>query len=399
MTEAVASGCPMHDNVDRRKSAKLAAKMTKPDGGAHWVKKPSVARAILRSPEALQAGAGAEMLNFENPEHMPVFFLDGADHRKKRTKTQKFLSPKAVSEQHHTIMREVTDELLAEFQRAGTAKLEDVSFQLAIEVVGEILGLTNSDQAGRAKRIQRVLYASIAQREGNFANRILKFQQAFHTGNFFLWDVLPAIKARKKAPKNDAISFYIEEGYSNMAIVVECLTYGAAGMLTTREFIVMTAWYLFEDLALRQRFLDGDSKEQINILLEILRLEPVAAMVHRRVNAEVEGLGDKPMPAGELYGIDIRAANVDEELVGECPFALDPDRAQRQRDTGRYMSFADGPHNCPGWQVALHETRIFLEQLFKLPGVKLDREPDMSWNEGVKGYELRNAMISCDKSA
>jgi len=392
---AATRGCPVHNNVDRRKSAEIAKLNTKPDNNAHWVKSPDVARKILRSQQAIQAGAGAEFVTFENPEHAPVFFLDGIDHHRKRLKIQKFLSAKAVAERHLEVMRRISAKIIDGFKREGTAKLEDLSFDLAIDVVGEILGLTNSDRLGRARRIQRVLYSTMDQGRTGFSGFVVKLKQIFFTYIFFLRDVKPAIDARKKAPKNDAISFFLEDGYSSKTIIIECLTYGTAGMLTTREFIVMAAWYLFDDAELRQRFLDGDENEQLAILLEIVRLEPVAALIHRKMNEPVD-LDSSVKPAGELYAIDIRAANISEELVGECPFAVDPERAKRQRDTGRFLSFSDGAHNCPGWHVAMHETRIFLEQLFKVPGLKLEREPDMSWNNGLKSYELRNAIVSCD---
>lgn len=398
MTDTPSTTCPVRDNVDRRKTAKLAQESNKVEEGAHWVKQPAVARKVLRSKFALQAGASADMLKYKNPEQMPVFFLDGTEHANKRRTSLRFLSPKAVSEKHFDVMRWVTDELLAEFQQRGSAKLEDLSFRLAVEVVGEILGLTNSSQAGKVRRIQWVLHSSITSARNTVLARFwLNLRRVFFTGLFFLFDVRPAMKARKIAPKDDAISTYIEQGYTNTAIIVECLTYGTAGMLTTREFIIMAAWYLFEDAALRQRFLAADAAEQIAILLEIVRLEPIAAKIMRRVNEEVEGLQDAPIPAGEKYDIDIRTLNMQEELVGECPFAVDPDRAKRQNDSGRFFSFGDGPHGCPGWQVALHETRIFLEKLFLLPGLKLEREPDITWNPMVHGYELRNAQISCDK--
>jgi hypothetical protein len=32
----------------------------------------------------------------------------------------------------------------------------------------------------------------------------------------------------------------------------------------------------------------------------------------------------------------------------------------------------------------------------QVPGLKLDRPPSLAWNRLVTGYELRNAMISCD---
>lgn len=399
MTDTAQAGCPVDHAVDRRKSAGIAIKNTCPDAGAHWVRDSAVARKILRSKHALQAGAGAEFLNYENPEHAPVFFLDGQEHSNKRRKTLRFLSPKVITDQHFQMMRRVTDVLIAKLRQQGSANLEDLSFDLAIEVVGEILGLTESDQAAKARRIQRVLKTSIDKSKTGLAGWLGNFKKAFTTGIFFLCDVRPAINARKKTPREDAISFYLEEGYSNMAIVIECLTYGTAGMLTTREFIVMAAWYFFDDEALRKRFLGGDMDEQMAILLEIVRLEPVAAMIHRRVNEEVEGLEATPLPAGELYGIDIRATNVDEAMVGDCPFALDPERAKRVRDSGRFLSFSDGPHTCPGWLVAINETRIFLEQLFQVPGLKMEREPDIQWNDQLKSYELRNAHISCDKVA
>ncbi len=400
MSEAAAaeSKCPFHDNVDRRKSASIALENTHAPAGSHWVKSALMAQKVLRNKNALQAGASAESLSYKNPEHAPVFFLDGQEHFNKRRKTQRFLSPKAVTDQHYVVMERVTTELLDKLRQSGAAKLEDITFQLAIEVVGEILGLTNSDQAERAVRIQRVLYSSIANARPGLQTWLLNLKRMFHMGVFYLFDVRPAIKARENNPRDDAISTYLDEEYSHLSIVVECLTYGTAGMLTTREFILMCAWYMFEDEALRERFLNGDSKDQLAILMEILRLEPVAAMVMRRVHEELDDGAGHTLPSGELYSIDLRQANVDEALVGECPFAFDPERAQRMRDSGRYLSFSDGPHSCPGWQVALHETRIFLEAMFKLPGLTLDRAPDMHWNDTLGSYELRDMLVSCDRS-
>ena len=63
---------------------------------------------------------------------------------------------------------------------------------------------------------------------------------------------------------------------------------------------------------------------------------------------------------------------------------------------GPYMSFGDGPHRCPGAQVALAETRVFLDRMFRLPGIRLKSEPNISWNAFIQGYELRGAVITCD---
>ena len=47
------------------------------------------------------------------------------------------------------------------------------------------------------------------------------------------------------------------------------------------ELIVMAAWYLFEDPALRARFETGGEDAQFAILEEVLRLEPIVAVVAR----------------------------------------------------------------------------------------------------------------------
>lgn len=206
------------------------------------------------------------------------------------------------------------------------------------------------------------------------------------------------MRERRKERREDIISQTLDKGYSDRAIMIECMTYATAGMVTTREFIVMVAWYLFDRPDLRERFLAADETGQMAILHEILRLEPIAAMIYRRAEAEIPSTCEGPVPAGARYAIDIRAVNSDEAVVGACPHRVDPDRAARMSQNGTFMSFGDGPHHCPGWQVALQETRVFVDRLMRVPGIRLKRAPDMLWNMPLMSYELRNAVVSCDRS-
>ena len=197
-------------------------------------------------------------------------------------------------------------------------------------------------------------------------------------------------------PKDDVISYMVKENYSKKGMIMECLSYGGAGMMTTREFIVMCAWHLFEKPDLRERFLTGGEEDQFAILEEILRLEPVASLLHRRAVETAEGSQGGDMTEGEIMCINLRDANTDEAITGPCPYELDPDRAKRMKVVGPYLSFGDGPHRCPGAQVALHETRIFLDRMFRLPGIRLVSEPEVIWNPQIQGYELRGAVVACD---
>jgi hypothetical protein len=229
-----------------------------------------------------------------------------------------------------------------------------------------------------------------------FARLLRPFLFRFHALNFFYRDVRPAIEARRRTRREDLISQLLDENYSNKAIMIECMTYAVAGMVTTREFIVMAAWHLLERDALRARFVAGDEADQLAILEEILRLEPVAAVLQRRA-AEDMGIGTDTIPAGTLLAIDIRAVNTDESATGPCPRVLDPDRAKRRGAAGGYLSFGYGSHRCPGSQVAMHETRVFLDRLMRVPGIRLEREPQIGWSDLLSAYELRGAMVGCDR--
>jgi cytochrome P450 len=82
-------------------------------------------------------------------------------------------------------------------------------------------------------------------------------------------------------------------------------------------------------------------------------------------------------------------------VVGACPFRIDPDRPGATT-ANTYLSFGDGSHRCPGAQVALNETRVFLDRLFRVPGIRLARTPTMGWSDALMSYELRGALVSCE---
>jgi cytochrome P450 len=375
------------------KSAAVAAERVVAEPGAQVVRNYSFARDVLRSSSARQAGAGAELVDTGNPDHAPVFYLDGEAHQRKRGAIARFFTAKAVTTRHRLVMERATDALLSELQAAGRARLDELSMRLAVAVAGEIVGLTNSNQVAMASRISATLSGAFP-RGGNWPSRLWhQIAKSYRGLSFFVFDVKPAIAARRKARSDDIISHLLDEGYSDKAILIECMTYAAAGMVTTREFIVMCAWHLLEREELRARFLAGSEAEQFAILEEILRLEPVAAMVYRRTGEQMTDSASCPVPAGTLLGIDLRAVNTDESMVGACPHMLDPDRAQRIKATGGYLSFGYGAHRCPGWQVAMHETRLFVDRLLRMPGIRLEREPTIGWCEKLMSYELRNAVV------
>jgi cytochrome P450 len=97
---------------------------------------------------------------------------------------------------------------------------------------------------------------------------------AAHDSLLFL-DVQPAIKARRRQLQEDVISHLISQGYNDTEILTECVTYAAAGMVTTREFISVAAWQLLEQPALRTRYLAAPlAIQETDVLLQRLLTLP-----------------------------------------------------------------------------------------------------------------------------
>jgi cytochrome P450 len=389
--QPLAPHCPALEGRDDRKSAAIAANRAKPAEGTRKVGRFAELRDIFRSPQALQGMKGADFfIGNGNPDHMPVFFLDGEAHKRRRSAIARYFTPKAITTRYRDVIESTSDYLMAELRRNGSAELDIIAFQMAVDVTAEVVGLTEGDSRAQANRLRKMLGNKLLGNPFPPIAMIGKLWLGIQLTNFDRRDVRPAIEVRRKAPREDVISHMIQEGYSNRSMLIECMIYGTAGMITTRELITMASWHMLEDDALKQRYLAGSEDEQFAIIEEILRLEPVAGMLYRRIPEE----GSQ----GTRFSMDLREANLDEEVTGPCPFALDPDRAKRMKQSGSYMSFGDGPHRCPGAQLALHETRVFLDKMLRLPGIRLAKSPRVGWDESIMGYELRDAIVTCDRA-
>ena len=77
---------------------------------------------------------------------------------------------------------------------------------------------------------------------------------------------------------------------------------------------------------------------------------------------------------------------------------FDGGRAEKVKNVASYLNFGDGPHRCPGSQVALHETRMFLDRLMRVPGIRLEKPPAMILASNTQSYEIREAVVACDKA-
>lgn len=391
---------------DDRKTAQFIAEKLKPFKANRIESDFLFVRELLRTPGINQGRPGVAPANLDNPDHESFFFLDGERHRKRRASVAAYFTPKAVVTRYLPLMQRTMDEEIAKFQNKGTARLEDLSLQMTSNITMEVVGLTNSDNAELTQVIRGLMNSNFFLRMPRWAAAVLKPMLMWHyrrergklIDKLYNDHIVPAAEARRKEPKDDVISYMVKENYSKQAMVIECQTYAGAGVTATKEFIVLAAWQLFDHPDLRKRFLEATEAEQVAILEEILRLDPAGNYMYRQSTIEMPTAdGNGKINPGDVIAINVREANIDPVAVGERPFEIDPERPKRTKNTGSWMSFGDGPHRCPGAQVALQESRVFLDRLFRVPGIRLVKPPELILAVQTQGYELRGCIVACDK--
>lgn len=379
MTSQAGSRCPIDHADDKRKSAGVRTGGGVAAASVHGF---DAVRAVLRNEDARQAGFKAELVDrFKGMARPPILYLHGEAHRRQRSGTARFFAPKVVATRYRAVMDATSEILVAKLARDGHADLDALALEMAVTVAADIVGLTDSDVAGMGRRLDAFFSTAIQTRTGRVAETASFVLGQWRMLHFFVRDVRPAIAARRKTPREDVISHLLAEGYTAREILTECFTYGAAGMVTTREFITMAGWHLMENPDLAAAFLAGDDARKLMILEEILRLEPVVGTLFRRI-------GDCTV------AVDIRSANTDARAVGACPMAIDPDRSRAPKVAAAGLAFGDGEHRCPGAGVAMHEAVVFLDRLLRVPNLRLERAPTVGWNPLVTGYELRGCRLT-----
>lgn len=409
MTTEPMPGCPFHSGNQRKTGF---GHDDQPPGielqGDVWhLRSHAAVKQVLRDAENVRQGASTDNV-LVTRLRPAVIFQDGDEHREQRTAIARFFTPKTVQDKHHAFIDHLTERLIVRLMRAGKADLSDLSMELSVEVAARVVGLTDSAQPGMDRRIDDLLSGGgvNSEEDSSLAGRIRRtLEQSkglWKMSDFYRVDVRPAIRARRKKPQEDVISHLLTQGYNDLEILVECLTYATAGMVTTREFIGVAAWHLLEKGELHREYLAADRDERHRLLHELLRLEPVASTLWRRAENDLSVEHDGTthhIPAGSRMILDIRTANADPAAVGAEPLSVCPHRPLPKGVQAQVMSFGDGAHRCPGAFLAIHESDVFLRRLLELP-LRLTGTPELTFNDMLMSYEIRglNVEIVSDSS-
>ena len=406
---AETAGCPARKLEPESRREGPPVELVVEDGAERWVVRSfEAARQVLREPDGTaQAGFGAEsvLAGASTPPasgrgrrrrtmRPPILYLEGAQHRGQRKAAARFFAPK-VTEDYRAMMEALSAVLVGQIRTDRPVDLSQLAMRMAVEVAARVVGLTSSPTRGMARRLDTFFSGNPLESRSGPAGWLRAAHTGTATARFYWLDVKPAIRARRRRPQSDVISQLLAEGFSDLDVLTESLTYGAAGMVTTRELICVTAWHLLDDPTLLARYRAGNRDERQAVVQETLRLEPVVGHLYRRLQEPltltVDG-AQQTLPAGALVDLDLRAANTDRATVGAEPYGLCPGRELPRAVPPAVLGFGDGNHRCPGAPIAIMETEIFLSALFD-GEIVADGPPRVGWNPVSQGYVLDRLMV------
>jgi cytochrome P450 len=352
------------------------------------------ARDILKE-DLIQEGFNAEELRKAGFDG--VLYMDGEPHRQMRAAIAKYFSPTTVQNTHMAIIQKTADELIAKLQQQKRMNLKLLSRDMATIIATAVIGLEPTQ--GLIRRLDVMLHGGKISE-----NKVIAFFQNTIQGHyrrfsFFFADVLPAIRRKRRKPENDVISYMLSKNKKPLEIWVECIIYGAAGMATTQEFILIVLLHCMKDAKLRQIMLSDNVEARYEALNEILRLEPVIGKLYRKpkTNVNIHSDGKQyTIPAGEKITVHIYDVNADEQATGKQPEILNPQRTLEKGVYRSMMGFGSGPHRCAGEHLALAETDVFIQKLLKQKGMRIESEPNIIRNDTVEGYEVNDLIVAVD---
>ncbi len=357
------------------------------------------ARQVLRQRQrTTQAGFAAEAIPRRFFRHHPILFSDGQLHDQQRSAVARYFAPAVVGSQYGPFMTASAQRLLTQAQQQGECLLEEVALWYAVEVSAVVVGLTHAPVRPMARRLVRLFNQPPFDPSRRQGGRSLA-RQAQAAVNalvplalFYLCDVRPAVRSRRRQPRCDVISHLISQGYTNADCAVECVTYASAGMVTTREFISMAAWHLLSDPQLCQQYQQADRSGQLAILAEIIRLEPVVGHLYRRVVGSFPLNSTAEVHPGDLVDVCVRHTNTDPAVMGADAQRLRPGRQVPPGVDPTGLSFGDGAHKCPGQSLAMQETHTLLTALLALEP-RLVTQPQVHWDDLIAGYCVRGMRL------
>src|SRR5918997_7052773 len=322
-----------------------------------------------------------EQMAKRNPRASSMLFLNPPDHTRLRGLVSKAFTPRTVERMRPHILR-LTDGFLDGFD-GEVDVISSLAFPLPVTVIGEMLGVPESDRPGFQPMVRaatKALEFSMSEEEFDAA------LEALDAMNEYFADL---VAARRKDPQDDLLSSLIaarDEGdrLTEEEIISTAILLFAAGFETTTNLIGngLLALLRHPDQLRRLRDEPGLIKSAVE---EVLRWDSPVQIDGRSAFEDVEVAG-QPVAKDTFVVTLLGAANHDPTHYTA------PERFDIGRNEGPPMSFASGIHYCLGAALARLEGQVVFGRVIERypPLELLDEAPHYKDNFVLRGLsELR----------
>ncbi|MEV0786381.1 cytochrome P450 [Streptomyces sp. NPDC050423] len=293
-----------------------------------------------------------------------MFTVDGAEHRRLRTKTSQALTPRRL-EAIRPDIEKFTEELLDALADGGrdgaVVDLKSVFAQpLPMRVVGMLMGVDPAENA-MLTRQYKAFFSMLTPQDERLS--LLAELDVFYTG---------LVRDKAASPTDDLTSALIlaEEGGEPLTeeeVVGNLKAMVAAGHETTIGLILNAVRALLAHPEQLRMVLDGEVSWE-TVIEETLRWDTPTTHLLMRFATEDIQVGDDVIAKGEGVVISYRVIGRDFEQHGADADAFDITRPTPIR----HMTFGHGPHICPGAALSRVEAGIALPALFtRFPALRL----------------------------
>lgn len=293
-----------------------------------------------------------------------MFTVDGAEHRRLRTKTSQALTPRRL-EAIRPDIEKFTEELLDALADGGrdgaVVDLKSVFAQpLPMRVVGMLMGVDPAENA-MLTRQYKAFFSMLTPQDERLS--LLAELDVFYT---------ELVRGKAASPTDDLTSALIlaEEGGEPLTeeeVVGNLKAMVAAGHETTIGLILNAVRALLSHPEQLRMVRDGEVSWE-TVIEETLRWDTPTTHLLMRFATEDIQVGDDVIAKGEGVVISYRVIGRDFEQHGADADAFDITRPTPIR----HMTFGHGPHICPGAALSRVEAGIALPALFaRFPGLRL----------------------------
>lgn len=310
-----------------------------------------------------------------------LVFNDPPLHTRVRKHLAPAFTPRALRVMEPRFVEMVEDMLDKAIARGGMDVISDYAAGLPVQIIGDMLGVPESERGPLRKWSLAVLGAlepAPTEEALDWGNRSVEEMSeylAFHIDRY----------RRGKLEEGGEVLGMLLEGESDddrltdVELIQNCIFLLNAGHETTTNLIGNGIALLLEHPDQMARLREDPSLIE-SAVEEFLRFESSNQLGNRRLLEDAE-IGGVKLEEGTLITLGIGAANRD---PSQFP---DPDRLDISRTPNRHLAFGGGIHACAGMTLARLEGKIAIGRLLaRVPSFRLAGPFERGMRARFRGY-------------